>query len=135
MLAQTFFPEQVSTETFVDNLLYILAGTAVVLVAGALMLIDLGTAKRRNILDTTVQRLVGFLIGTLSYFFIGYAIWIWQFNSAFAIPNPLGQAIKDWWIGGDFTNTFAQNLDPAVAPAQNVDRSIVVPSGDGRDRS
>jgi ammonia channel protein AmtB len=119
MLAQSFFPEQVSTETFVDNLLYILAATAVVLVAAALMLVDLGTAKRRNILDTTVQRLVGFLIGTLSYFFIGYAIWIWQFNSAFAIPNPLGQAIEDWWIGGDFTNTYAHALDPAVAPAQN----------------
>ncbi len=120
MLAQAnFFPEQVSTETFVDNLLYILAGTAVVLVVAALMLIDLGVAKRRNVLDTTVQRLVGFMIGTLSYFFIGYAIWIWQFNSAFAIPDPLWQAIKDWWIGGDFTNTFAQNLDPAVAPAQN----------------
>jgi ammonium transporter, Amt family len=120
MLAQAqFFPEQVSTDTFVDNLLYILAATAIVLVVTALMLIDMGVAKRRNVLDTTVQRLVGFLIGTLSYFFIGYAIWIWQFNSAFAIPNPLGQAIEDWWIGGDFTNTFAQNLDPAVAPAQN----------------
>jgi len=119
MLAQSFFPEQVSTETVVDNLIYILAGTAVVLVVVALILIDLGVAKRRNVLDTAVQRLVGFMIGTLSYFIIGYGIWIWQFNSAFAVPNPLGEAIQGWWIGGDFTNTFAQNLDPAVAPLHN----------------
>jgi Amt family ammonium transporter len=120
MLAQAgFFPEQVSTETVVDNFLYIFAAAAVVLVVGGLILIDLGVVKRKNMLDTAVQRIVGFMVGTLSYLFIGYAIWIWQFNSAFSIPNPLGQAIKDWWIGGDFTNTFAQNLDPAVAPAQN----------------
>ena len=118
MLAQVF-PEQVSTEALLDNLIYILAGTAVVLVVAGLILIDLGVAKRRNVLDTAVQRLVGFMIGTLSYLFIGYAIWIWQFNTAFGVPNPLGQAIEDWWIGGPLTNTFAHELDPAVAPAQN----------------
>jgi ammonia channel protein AmtB len=71
------------------------------------------------VLDTTVQRFVGFLIGTLSYFIVGYAIWIWQFNSAFAVPNALWEAIKAWWIGGDALNTYAQNLDPALFPAHN----------------
>ena len=120
MLAQAqFFPEQVSTETFVDNLLYILAAASVVLVVAALMLIDMGVAKRRNVLDTTVQRLVGFMIGTLSYVFIGYAIWNWQFYEGFGVPDAYSQAISDWWIGGHATSTFAQQLDPAVYPAAN----------------
>lgn len=118
-LAQAFFKEQVSTEAFADNLLYVLAATAVVLVVAGLILIDVGVAKRKNVLDLTVQRIVGFLVGTLSYFIVGYAIWIWQFNSAFAVDNALWEAIKGWWIGGDLVNTYAQNLDPAVAPAHN----------------
>jgi ammonium transporter, Amt family len=113
------FPEQVNVEAFADNLLYILAASAVVLVVAGLILIDLGTAKRRNVLDLTVQRFVGFLIGTLSYFIVGYAIWIWQFNSAFAVDNALWEAIQAWWLGGDALNTYAQDLDPALFPAQN----------------
>ena len=119
VFAQEIFPEQVSVETFADNLLYVLAASAVVLVVAGLILIDLGTAKRRNVLDLTVQRFVGFLIGTLSYFIVGYAIWIWQFNEAFAVPNALWEAIQAWWLGGDALNTYAQNLDPALFPAHN----------------
>jgi ammonium transporter, Amt family len=119
MLFAQRFPEQVNVESLADNLLYVLAASAVVLVVAGLILIDLGTAKRRNVLDLTVQRFVGFLIGTLSYFIVGYAIWIWQFNSAFAVPNALWEAIKAWWLGGDALNTYAQNLDPALFPAQN----------------
>lgn len=92
MLAQAgFFPEQVSTETVVDNFLYIFAAAAVVLVVGGLILIDLGVVKRKNMLDTAVQRIVGFMVGTLSYLFIGYAIWIWQFNSASPFRIRLGR--------------------------------------------
>lgn len=119
MLLAQAFPEQVGVEAFADNLLYVLAASAVVLVVAGLILIDLGTANRRNVLDLTVQRLVGFLIGTLSYFIVGYAIWIWQFNSAFAVPNALWEAVKAWWLGGDALNTYAQNLDPALFPAHN----------------
>lgn len=113
------FPEQVSVEAFADNLLYVLAASAVVLAVAGLILIDLGTAKRRNVLDLTVQRLVGFMIGALSYFIVGYAIWIWQFNSAFAVDNALWEAVKAWWLGGDALNTYAQDLDPAFFPAHN----------------
>ena len=74
VLAQEIFPEQVNVQSFADNLLYVLAASAVVLVVAGLILIDLGTAKRRNVLDPSVQRFVGFLIGTLSYFIVGYAI-------------------------------------------------------------
>ena len=119
VLAQEIFPEQVNVQSFADNLLYVLAASAVVLVVAGLILIDLGTAKRRNVLDLSVQRFVGFLIGTLSYFIVGYAIWIWQFNTAFAVPNALWEAIKQWWLGGDALNTYAQNLDLVLFPAQN----------------
>ena len=119
MLFAQDFPEQVNVESFADNLLYVLAASAVVLVVAGLILIDLGTAKRRNVLDLTVQRFIGFLIGTLSYFIVGYGIWIWQFNEAFAVDNALWEAIQAWWLGGDALNTYAQDLDPALFPAQN----------------
>jgi len=119
MLFAQDFPEQVNVESFADNLLYVLAASAVVLVVAGLILIDLGTAKRRNVLDLTVQRFIGFLIGTLSYFIVGYGIWIWQFNEAFAVDNALWEAIQAWWLGGDALNTYAQDLDPAFFPAQN----------------
>jgi len=109
------FPDQVGVVAFADNLLYVLAASAVVLVVAGLILIDLGTAKRRNVLDLTIQRFLGFLIGTLSYFIVGYAIWIWQFNTAFAVDNALWQSIQDWWLGGDLLNNYAQDLDPALS--------------------
>lgn len=118
-LAQTPFPDQVNVESFADNLLYVLAATSVVLVVAGLILIDLGTARRKNVLDLTVQRFVGFFVGMLAYLAVGYPIWIWQFNSAFGVENSLWEALKGWWLGGDLLNTYAQNLDPAVAPAHN----------------
>jgi ammonia channel protein AmtB len=120
LLAQApFFKEQVSTEAFLDNLLYIIAATAVVLVVAALILVDMGLVRRSNVLDTAVQRLLGFLIGTLSYAIIGYGIWNWQFYDAFGVDNAYGQAIEDWWIGGTSTSTLAHELDPALFPAHN----------------
>ena len=39
-------------------------------------------------------------------------------STAFAVPNALWEAIKQW-LGGDALNTYAQNLDPVLFPAQN----------------
>ena len=118
-LAQAPFPDQVNVESFADNLLYVLAATSVVLVVAGLILIDLGTARRKNVLDLTVQRFVGFFVGMLAYLAVGYPIWIWQFNAAFGVENSLWEALQGWWLGGDLLNTYAQNLDPAAAPAHN----------------
>ena len=46
----------------------------------------------------------------------GFALWNYQYNKAFGVQDGLWQAVKDWWLGGNFTNEFAQKIDPAVAP-------------------
>ncbi len=46
---------------------------------------------------STIEKLVGFFIGFATYFGIGFAIWNWQYNEAFEVPNPLGQSIEDFW--------------------------------------
>jgi ammonia channel protein AmtB len=114
-----FFKEQVSTAAFLDNMLYIIAATAVVLIVAGLILVDMGLVRRVNVLDTAVQRFLGFLIGTVSYAIIGYGIWNWQFYDGFGVKNAYGEAIKDWWIGGSSTSTLAHELDPALFPAHN----------------
>jgi ammonia channel protein AmtB len=115
----TIFPEQVSTSSLAQNLVYA-SGTvgAIFLVAG-LLLIEIGGVRRVNIFNSAIQSLIGFFIGFATYFLIGYAIWNWQYYVAFGVENPYGQAIQDWWLGGTFTNAVAQDTDPAVAAGLN----------------
>lgn len=119
MLAASVFPDQVTTDAFSQNIFYWVASGAVVLAVVGLCFIDLGLVARRNVLDSVVQKLVGFLVGTAAFAVIGFGIWNWQFNVAFEVANPLGQAIGDWWIGGSNTTTFAHLLDAEAVPGAN----------------
>jgi ammonia channel protein AmtB len=117
--AQGVFPEQVTTNSLTQNIVYA-SGTlgALVILAGLLM-VDLGGVRRVNVFDTVIQKLIAFFIGFFVYFLIGFAIWNWQYYVAFDIPDPYWQAVKDWWLGGSLTGSFAQDTDPAVAPGLN----------------
>jgi Amt family ammonium transporter len=115
----TVFKDQVTVDQFSQNIFYWIAAGAVTLAIVGLCFIDIGLVQRRNILDTVLQKLMGFLIGTLSFAFVGLGIWNWQFYNAFGTKNPYGQSISDWWLGGDFVRHFAQSIDPAVAPGAN----------------
>ncbi|MDT7704599.1 MAG: ammonium transporter, Amt family [Pseudonocardiales bacterium] len=116
----TTFPEQVSTEAVLTAFIYLVAAVAVILVVLGLGLIDMGLVRRRNVLDTWVQKITAAMIGGASLMLGGYAIWQWQFNQAFGVPNPLFQALQDWWIGGHVTDTPAALLDPKVTPEADV---------------
>jgi ammonia channel protein AmtB len=50
----------------------------------------------------------------------GYALWQWQFNQAFGVPDALRTAIGDWWLFGGFMNTPANRIDPAALPEADV---------------
>lgn len=119
MLAASVFPDQVTTDAFSQNIFYWVASGAVVLAVVGLCFIDLGLVARRNALDSVIQKLVGFLVGTAAFAVIGFGVWNWQFNVAFDVANPLGQAISDWWIGGANTTTFAHLLDAEAVPGAN----------------
>jgi ammonium transporter, Amt family len=120
LLAQAAeFPEQVTTNQLLQNVVYASGTVGALMVVVGLIMLDAGSVRRPNVFNATVEKLVGFFIGFATYFLIGFALWNWQYNEAFEVANPLGQSIEDWWLGGTLANDLAQNVDPAVFPGLN----------------
>jgi Amt family ammonium transporter len=113
------FPEQVTTNSLVQNVVYASGAVGALVIVAGLLLVDLGGVRRVNVFAVTIEKAVGFFIGFATYFLIGFAIWNWQYNQAFAVENGLWQSIKDWWLGGALAGDLAQNVDPAVFPGLN----------------
>lgn len=108
------FPDQVTTNSLVQNLVYASGTVGAIFVLAGLLMVDLGGLRRKNVFDSMIQKLIGFFIGFATYFLIGFAIWNFQYYVAFEVPNPYWQSISDWWLGGTFANELAQNADPAA---------------------
>jgi ammonia channel protein AmtB len=120
LLAQAAeFPEQVTTNQLLQNVVYASGTVGALMVVVGLVMLDAGGVRRPNVFNATIEKLVGFFIGFATYFLIGFALWNWQYNEAFEVANPLGQSIEDWWLGGTLANELAQNVDPAVFPGLN----------------
>jgi Amt family ammonium transporter len=116
---QQIFPEQVSTNSLVQNLVYASGTVGAIFIVAGILLVDLGGVRRVNMFDSVIQKLIGFFIGFATYFLIGFAIWNWQYYVAFEVANPYWQSIADWWLGGALANGVAQQVDPAVGAALN----------------
>jgi Amt family ammonium transporter len=114
------FPEQASTNWIMSTFIYTVGACAVLLVVAGLVIVDMGLVRRRNVLDTTVQKIGSAMVGGLGTLLIGYPIWQWQFNQAFGVPQPFWQAVKDWWLGGAFATTSSRHIDPALLPEADV---------------
>jgi Amt family ammonium transporter len=110
------FGEQVSTDIFVGDIVYALGIFSVLLACVGVLILDLGLVRRKNAIDTVVQKLVAGTCGALGMAPVGFALWVYQIYDAVGVPNPFRQAISDYWIGGKAVNEYAQNLDPAVFP-------------------
>ncbi|MPY99188.1 MAG: ammonium transporter [Actinophytocola sp.] len=106
------FPDQVTTNSVVQNVVYASGTVGAIFVVAGLLLVSLGGVRRVNAFDAVIQKLLGFFIGFAVYFLIGFAIWNWQYYVAFEVANPYWQSIADWWLGGTFANDLAQNVDP-----------------------
>ena len=120
LLAQAAqFPEQVTTNQLLQNVVYASGTVGALLVVVGLVMLDAGGVRSANVFNATIEKMVGFFIGFATYFVIGFALWNWQYNVAFEVANPLGQSIEDWWLGGTLANELAQNVDPAVFPGLN----------------
>src|SRR5918995_1081632 len=113
------FPEQVTTNTLVQNVVYASGTVGAIMILAGLLMVDTGGVRRVNVFAAAVEKMVGFFIGFVVYFLIGFAIWNWQYYVAFDIPDPYWQSIKDWWLGGSLQGSLAQTTDPAVAPGLN----------------
>ena len=127
-LAQTApeFPEQVTTSTLLQNLVYASGTVGALMILAGLIMVDLGGVRRVNVFAATVEKMVGFFIGFAVYFIIGFAIWNWQYYAAFGIDNAYWQSIEDWWLGGAFANDLAQNVDPASMGANLNNQQIFI---------
>jgi Amt family ammonium transporter len=110
------FEEQVTTDIFVGNIVFALGILSVLLACAGVFVLDLGLVRRKNAIDTMVQKLVAGCVAALAFAPIGYAMWVWQIYDALNVPSPLKQAISDYWVGGTALNDYAQNLDPATYP-------------------
>jgi Amt family ammonium transporter len=119
VLAQQVFPEQVTTNQLLQNLVYASGTVGALLVVVGLVMLDAGGVRRPNVFNATIEKLVGFFIGFATYFAIGFAFWNWQYNEAFEVANPLGQSIEDWWLGGTLASDLAQNVSPDVFAGVN----------------
>ena len=113
------FPDQVTTNSLVQNLVYASGTVGALIIFAGLLLVDMGGVRRMNIFGATVEKLIGFFIGFGTYFLIGFAFWNWQYNQAFGVENALWQSIKDFWLGGALASEYAHNVDPAVFPGLN----------------
>lgn len=120
------FVEQVTTEIYLGSLLYFIGTVGVMLAIIAFCMIDFGSVRARNALDTVVQKIGASMIAIGAFMAVGFAIWVWQYNQAFAVPNALGQALSDWWIGGAFVTAPAIAIDPALAPGVDQFQIFVV---------
>ena len=122
VLAQTAqFPEQVTTNQLVQNVVYASGTVGAILVLVGLLLIDAGGLRRRSIANATAEKLIGFFVGFAVYFLIGFAFWASQYMRPFYGNwwEAFTETAKLFWAGGSLSNEFAQNVDPAVWPALN----------------
>jgi ammonium transporter, Amt family len=108
------FPEQVTTNSLLQNLVYASGTVGAIMILAGLLMVDSGGVRRVNVFAAAIEKMVGFFIGFVVYFLIGFAIWNWQYYVAFDIADPYWQSIKDWWLGGSFANGLAQDVDPAA---------------------
>jgi ammonia channel protein AmtB len=114
------FPEQASTNWILSTFVYTVGAVAVLLVVVGLVFIDVGLVRRRNVLDTALQKIGAAMVGGLGTLLVGYPIWQWQFDQAFGVPDPFLQAMRDWWLGGAFTTTASRHIDPSALPEADV---------------
>lgn len=120
------FHEQVSSNDILCTFIYLVGAVAVLLVVLGIGFIDSGLARRRNVLDTWVQKVTAAMIGGASTLLFGYAIWDLQFEQAFQTPNPLATALKTWWVGGMAVSNASIYLDPKAFPEADVSQIFVV---------
>jgi ammonia channel protein AmtB len=120
LLAQAqVFPEQVTTGQLAQNIVYATGTVGALSILAGLILVDLGGVRRVNQFDAAIQKVIGFFIGFVAYFLVGFAIWNWQYYVAFDVADPYWQSIKDWWLGGALASDLAQGVDPEAAPGLN----------------
>ncbi len=111
------YAEQVTLNSLVQNVLYASGTVGAILVVVGLLLIDAGTARRKNMFSSTIEKTLGFFLGFATYYMIGFGLWAGQYY--IMEGSTMMDSIRDWWLGGSLTNALAHETDPAVFPGLN----------------
>ncbi|KIC19759.1 ammonium transporter [Leisingera sp. ANG-Vp] len=111
------YAQQVTLNSLVQNILYASGVVGALLVVVGLLLIDAGTARRRNLFNSTIEKTLGFFLGFATYYVIGFGLWAGQYY--IMADATMMDSIKDWWLGGAMTNSVAHHVDPAIFPGLN----------------
>lgn len=114
--AAVFYKTQVSGSSYQSDIFYMIATVCLLFVVAGIGLIDAGLVRRKNLLDTWIQKLVCSMVAAGAMALIGYAIWEIQYYEAFGIASPVTHALGGWWLGGPNVNTLSQHLNPATSP-------------------
>ncbi len=113
----TIQADQVSLNSLVQNLVYASGTVGAIMVVVGLLMIDAGTTRHKNLLTSTIEKLMGFFIGFAVYFGIGFAFWAAQY---YIIEEAtLSDSIADWWLGGGMANARAHEVPGDVFPGLN----------------
>jgi Amt family ammonium transporter len=121
-----FVKEQLSPDMLLLSFIYAVGAVSVVLIVLALCFVDSGLVRRKNMLDTWIAKIVAAMIGGFGTLVAGVGIWNWQFNRAFGVPNPLWQALKDWWLGGQFLTHYSGEIAFQKLPEADVQQVFAV---------
>ena len=113
----TIFAQQVTLNSLVQNILYASGIVGAILVVVGLLLIDAGTARRRNLFNSTIEKTLGFFLGFATYYIIGFGLWAGQYY--IMEGATMMDSINDWWLGGAMTNAMAHHTDPGTFPGLN----------------
>jgi len=113
----TIHASQVTLNSLVQNLLYASGTVGAILVVVGLLLIDAGTARRKNLFNSTIEKTLGFFLGFATYFIVGFGLWASQYY--IMEGYTMMDSVRDWWIGGGMTNSLAHHTDSATFPGLN----------------
>ncbi|SEL12885.1 ammonium transporter [Roseovarius nanhaiticus] len=108
---------QVTLNSLVQNLLYASGTVGAILVVVGLLMIDAGTARRKNLFNSTIEKTLGFFLGFATYYVVGFGLWAAQYYVMEGAT--IMDSVRDWWIGGAMANALAHETDPAVFPGVN----------------
>ena len=93
--------EQVSTNIFLLDVFYMICAVAIIVGILGTALVDAAIVRKKNQVDTFIQKIVGMMIAAAGFFIIGFGIWMWQYYDVYGFADPLTAAIKDWWFAGE----------------------------------
>lgn len=113
----SIYAEQVTLNSLVQNVLYASGTVGAILVVVGLLLIDAGTARRKNLFNSTIEKTLGFFLGFATYYVVGFGLWAAQYYVMEGAT--IMDSVRDWWIGGGMTNAMAHHTDPGVFPGLN----------------